>query len=279
MVREQRGRLRAAADERGVRVETVTTEAPTEVARYASLLLSGTYAAEYLRLGLVDGLTAAAADAGVPPLAFRACQQTVAPRRSSRRCSRTPGIAVTKFVAFFLTGFSSMLAEAIHSVADAGNQVLLLLGGKKAQKDATPEHPFGYGRERYIYSFIVAIVLFSRRRPVRALRGLPQVPRDPRRPRPSPAEGWTAARGACRRAARHRDRPGGLLLPHRDHRDQQDPGPGVVRAVHPAGQAARAAGHPARGLRRPDRPGLRLRRRRADAWSPATATSTSPAPR
>jgi cation diffusion facilitator family transporter len=71
------------------------------------------------------------------------------------------GIAVTKFVAFFLTGVSSMLAEAIHSVADSGNQVLLLLGGKKSQKDATPEHPFGYGRERYIYSFIVSIVLFS----------------------------------------------------------------------------------------------------------------------
>jgi cation diffusion facilitator family transporter len=71
------------------------------------------------------------------------------------------GIALTKFVAFFLTGFSSMLAEAIHSVADAGNQGLLLLGGKKAKKEATPEHPFGFGRERYIYSFIVAIVLFS----------------------------------------------------------------------------------------------------------------------
>ena len=71
------------------------------------------------------------------------------------------GIALTKFVAFFLTGFSSMLAEAIHSVADSGNQGLLLLGGKKSQKDATAEHPFGYGRERYIYAFIVSIVLFS----------------------------------------------------------------------------------------------------------------------
>ncbi len=71
------------------------------------------------------------------------------------------GIAVTKFAAFLLTGFSSMLAEAIHSVADAGNQGLLLLGGKQAKKEATPEHPFGFGRERYIYSFIVAIVLFS----------------------------------------------------------------------------------------------------------------------
>ena len=71
------------------------------------------------------------------------------------------GIAITKFIAFFLTGISSMLAEAIHSVADAGNQVLLLLGGKKSKRVATDEHPFGYGRERYIYAFIVSIVLFS----------------------------------------------------------------------------------------------------------------------
>nr|BFE65266.1 cation diffusion facilitator family transporter [Dactylosporangium thailandense] len=70
------------------------------------------------------------------------------------------GIAATKFVAFFLTGSSSMLAEAIHSVADSGNQGLLLLGGKQASKRATARHPFGYGRERYIYAFIVAVVLF-----------------------------------------------------------------------------------------------------------------------
>ncbi|GAB4067480.1 cation diffusion facilitator family transporter [Angustibacter speluncae] len=71
------------------------------------------------------------------------------------------GIAVTKFVAWALTGASSMLAEAIHSVADSGNQVLLLVGGKRAKRAATPEHPFGYGRERYVYAFIVSIVLFS----------------------------------------------------------------------------------------------------------------------
>jgi cation diffusion facilitator family transporter len=71
------------------------------------------------------------------------------------------GIAVMKFVAFFLTGASSMLAEGIHSVADSGNQVLLLFGGRRAEREATKEHPFGYGRERYIYSFLVAIVLFS----------------------------------------------------------------------------------------------------------------------
>jgi cation diffusion facilitator family transporter len=71
------------------------------------------------------------------------------------------GIAIAKFVAFLVTGASSMLAEAIHSLADSGNQVLLLIGGKRAKREATPAHPFGFGRDRYIYSFIVAIVLFS----------------------------------------------------------------------------------------------------------------------
>jgi cation diffusion facilitator family transporter len=71
------------------------------------------------------------------------------------------GIAVTKFIAWLLTQSSSMLAESIHSVADSGNQALLLLGGRRAARGATPRHPFGYGRERYIYAFIVSIVLFS----------------------------------------------------------------------------------------------------------------------
>jgi cation diffusion facilitator family transporter len=71
------------------------------------------------------------------------------------------GIAATKFGAFVLTGSSAMLAESIHSVADSGNQALLLVGGKRARRAATKQHPFGYGRERYIYAFIVSIVLFS----------------------------------------------------------------------------------------------------------------------
>ncbi|KQX11930.1 cation diffusion facilitator family transporter [Streptomyces sp. Root431] len=70
-------------------------------------------------------------------------------------------IAVAKFVAYLFSGSSSMLAESVHSLADSGNQGLLLLGGKKAQREATPQHPFGYGRERYIYAFLVSIVLFS----------------------------------------------------------------------------------------------------------------------
>ena len=71
------------------------------------------------------------------------------------------GIAITKFLAYLLTQSASMLAEAIHSFADAGNQLLLLIGGKRSQREATEEHPFGFGRERYIYAFVVSIVLFS----------------------------------------------------------------------------------------------------------------------
>jgi cation diffusion facilitator family transporter len=71
------------------------------------------------------------------------------------------GIASTKFVAFLLTQSSSMLAESIHSVADSGNQVLLLVGGKQARRPATEDHPFGFGRSRYLYAFIVSVVLFS----------------------------------------------------------------------------------------------------------------------
>ncbi|QLH22195.1 cation diffusion facilitator family transporter [Streptomyces sp. Rer75] len=70
-------------------------------------------------------------------------------------------IAAAKFVAFAFSGSSSMLAEGVHSLADSGNQGLLLLGGKQAKRAATPEHPFGYGRERYIYGFLVSIVLFT----------------------------------------------------------------------------------------------------------------------
>jgi len=71
------------------------------------------------------------------------------------------GIAVIKFVAFAITGSSSMLAEGVHSVVDSGNQVLLLVGGRRARRRATPEHPFGYGRDRYVYGFLVALMLFS----------------------------------------------------------------------------------------------------------------------
>jgi cation diffusion facilitator family transporter len=71
------------------------------------------------------------------------------------------GIAVAKFAGFLITGSSSMLAESAHSVADSGNQGLLLFGGRRARRAATVEHPFGYGRDRYFYAFVVALVLFT----------------------------------------------------------------------------------------------------------------------
>ncbi len=71
------------------------------------------------------------------------------------------GIAVAKFAGFLITGSSSMLAESVHSVADTSNQGLLLLGQRKAERAADDLHQFGYGRSRYFYSFVVALVLFS----------------------------------------------------------------------------------------------------------------------
>jgi cation diffusion facilitator family transporter len=71
------------------------------------------------------------------------------------------GIAITKFIAFLVSGSTSMLAESVHSVADTGNQVLLLIGRGRADRPASEEHPFGFGRERYFYGFIVSVMLFT----------------------------------------------------------------------------------------------------------------------
>jgi cation diffusion facilitator family transporter len=71
------------------------------------------------------------------------------------------GIAIAKFVGFIITGSSSMLAESVHSVADTSNQGLLLFGQREARKQADDLHQFGYGRSRYFYSFVVALVLFT----------------------------------------------------------------------------------------------------------------------
>jgi cation diffusion facilitator family transporter len=71
------------------------------------------------------------------------------------------GIAVTKFAAFLITGSASMLAESVHSVADSGNQALLLIGRSRSRREETEEHQFGFGSERYFYGFLVATVLFT----------------------------------------------------------------------------------------------------------------------
>ena len=71
------------------------------------------------------------------------------------------GIAATKFVAFVITGSASMLAESVHSVADSGNQILLLVGRRRSRRAETEQHQFGFGQERYFYGFVVAVVLFT----------------------------------------------------------------------------------------------------------------------
>ena len=149
-----------------------------------------------------------------------------------------------------------MLAEAIHSVADSGNQGLLLLGGKRAKRAATPEHPFGYGRERYVYAFIVSIVLFS----VGGLFALYEgVPQDPAPARRSTRWQWVPVVVLV-----VGDRLESLLVPDR-HQGVQ-PHPRATQSwvrVHPPRQGAGAAGRAARGLRRAGRPGVRAVRRRA----------------
>jgi cation diffusion facilitator family transporter len=76
-------------------------------------------------------------------------------------CAANAGIAVAKIIGFSLTGAASMLAEAVHSLADTGNQALLLFGQRRGQRAASAQHPFGYARERYFWSFVVAMVLFA----------------------------------------------------------------------------------------------------------------------
>jgi cation diffusion facilitator family transporter len=71
------------------------------------------------------------------------------------------GIAITKFIAFVVSGSTSMLAESVHSVADTFNQVLLLVGRGRANRPPSEEHPFGFGRERYFYGFVVSVMLFT----------------------------------------------------------------------------------------------------------------------
>jgi cation diffusion facilitator family transporter len=95
------------------------------------------------------------------------------------------GIAVTKLGAFALTGSSSMLAESIHSVADSGNQVLLLIGANRARREADERHPFGYGRERYFYAFIVSVVLFTVGGVFAVYEGVHKVQH------PEPIDSWT----------------------------------------------------------------------------------------
>lgn len=99
------------------------------------------------------------------------------------------GIAIAKLVGFVFTGAASMLAEAIHSLADTSNQGLLLYGGKKAREAPTAEHPFGFGRVRYFWAFVVALVLFTLGGLFALLEGIEKV----REPHELESPGWAVA--------------------------------------------------------------------------------------
>ena len=155
------------------------------------------------------------------------------------------GIAITKFIAFLLTGSASMLAESVHSVADTGNQVLLLVGRGRSDRPRSDEHPFGFGRERYFYAFVVAVMLFTVGAAFSIYDGVHKII--------TPEAIHDALIAFIVLAVVHG--AGGVLAAHRHPRGE----PGTRRPqlghLHPADQVAGAARGPARGHRRPDRAG------------------------
>src|SRR5215471_17100716 len=92
------------------------------------------------------------------------------------------GIAVAKFVVAFISGSASMLSEAVHSLADTGNQVVLLIGIRKARKAEDARHEFGYGSERYFWAFIVAVSLFTMGATVAFYEGFEKIAHHDREP-------------------------------------------------------------------------------------------------
>ena len=181
-IREQRGWLgRDRRSPRRAGPDGARPRRAPEVARYAALLSTGSYAAAYLGVGL-------GRDRRGGPGATRRSRPGEHGRVTAgghRGAAANLGIAVTKLVAFALTGASSMLAEAIHSVADSGNQGLLLLGGKRSTREPTRSTRSGSAASATSTRSSSSIVLFTRRRAVRAVRGLPQVPRGARRATPT----------------------------------------------------------------------------------------------
>ena len=158
------------------------------------------------------------------------------------------GIAISKFIGFALTGSASLLAEAIHSVADTGNQALLFLGGARAKRAATPEHPFGYGRERFFWAFVVAVVLFTLGGAFALYEGIEKLRH------PHELENFGVAITILLVSVGLES----VVVPHGAPRGE--PREAQVRrlvALHPAHEEPGAARRPPRGLRGAHRPPLR----------------------
>ena len=193
-----------------------------------------------------------------------------APRRSSPRCWPTWASRSRSSSPSWSPAPPRCWPRRSTRVADSGNQVLLLVGGRRAKRAATPEHPFGYGRDRYIYGFIVVDRAVQRRWPVRRLRGRAQAP-APR------GAGVAAGRSACSLVAIVLE-GFSLRTAIKETDEVKPPGESYWR-VHPARPGAGAAGRPARGHRRAASACvLRAARRRRWPRSPATASTTAWAP-
>ena len=160
------------------------------------------------------------------------------------------GIAVIKFVAFLLTGSASMLAESVHSVADTGNEVLLLVGRGRSIRPPSEEHPFGFGRERYFYGFVVSVMLFTVGAAFSVYDGVHKILNP--EPIRSPVVAFVVlALSAVLEAFSLRTGISG-----------GEPGPRRPQLghLHPPDQGARTARGPAGGPGRADRAGVRVRR-------------------
>ena len=148
------------AEGRGAEVSEIAMDGDTPLLRLASAVQLLDYASVYLGIACGIDPLAIAAIKDLRDLAERSVVAT--PMKAViAALAANLGIAIAKFAAFLVTGSASMLAESVHSVADTGNELLLLIGSGRSRRARTELHPFGFGRERYFYAFVVAVMLFT----------------------------------------------------------------------------------------------------------------------
>ena len=159
----QRAAVTELAGQRGVGMSELAMDGEHPLVRLAGVIQLTDYASVYLAIasGIDPGQTVAIAGSSDANRVTRVRVPWREMRAVLAAFAANLGIAVIKFVAFLLTGSASMLAESVHSVADTGNQVLLFVGRGRSIRPASDEHPFGFGRERYFYGFVVSVMLFT----------------------------------------------------------------------------------------------------------------------